>query len=94
MQRMLFAVQVHSMVSCELKNELKCIKKWLDANKLALNVEKPNCIVFPSPQKTLSDHMIMKFGKRHVSGAKYVKVLGLLLDENLSWNYHIKELSN
>ena len=30
---------------------------------------------------------------KHVKQAKYVKFLGLLLDENLSWKYHLSELS-
>ena len=76
-----------------VNNELTCIKKWLDAKKLALNSEKTNFIIFHSPQKYLNDHVIIKFGKQHVSSAKYVEFLGLLLDENLSWNYHLNELS-
>ena len=76
-----------------VNNGLKCIKKWLDANKLALNVEKTNFIIFHSPQTSLNEHVIIKFGKQHVSRAKYVKFHGLLFDENLSWNCHLNELS-
>ena len=32
-------------------------------------------------------------GKKPVSRSKYVKFLGLLMDENLSWKYHISELT-
>ena len=35
----------------------------------------------------------INIGKEHVKQAKYVKFLGLLLDENLSWKYHLSELS-
>ena len=31
---------------------------------------------------------------KHVKQVKYVKFLGLLLDENLTWKYHLNELSN
>ena len=37
--------------------------------------------------------MNIKIGKQHVDRAKCVKLLGLLLDESRSWNYHLKELS-
>ena len=37
--------------------------------------------------------MIIKFGKQHVSRAKCVKFLDLLLNENLSWNHHLNDLS-
>ena len=34
----------------------------------------------------------IKIGKVHVKQAKYVKFLGLLLDENLNWKYRLSEL--
>ena len=50
-------------------------------------------IIFHSPQKPLNDTVDIRFGKQHVRKAKYVKFLGLLLDENLSWKHHLNELS-
>ena len=35
----------------------------------------------------------IEIGKDHVNQAEYVKFPGLLLDENLSWKYHLSELS-
>ena len=73
--------------------ELKHVKKWLDANKVALNVDKTNYVIFHSPQKPLYENSAIKFGKQHVKKAKHIKFLGLLLDENLSWKHHLSELS-
>ena len=75
-----------------VNKELKHVKKWLDANKLALNVSKTNFIIFHSPQNSLGETATIKFGKEHVKQTKYVKFLGLLLDENLNWKYHLSEL--
>ena len=36
--------------------------------------------------------MYIKIGKEHVKQPKYVKFFGLLLDEDLSWRYHLSEL--
>ena len=72
--------------------ELRNIKSWLDCNKLALNIDKTNFVLFHSPRKKLPDHINIKFGKKNVSRAKYVKFLGILLDEHLTWKYHISEL--
>ena len=36
------------------------------ANKLALNVDKTNFVIFHSPQKPLCENIIIKFGKQHV----------------------------
>ena len=76
-----------------VNKELKQVKKWLDANKLALNIEKTNFVIFHSVQNSLIESPSIKIGKQHVRQAKYVKFLGLLLDEHLSWNYHLCELS-
>ena len=76
-----------------VNKELKLVKKWLDANKLALNVEKTNFIIFHSQKNLLHETVNIKIGKKHVKQVKYVKFLGLLLDENLTWKYHLNELS-
>ena len=36
-----------------MNRELRHVNKWLEANKLALNIEKTNFIVFHSPAKKL-----------------------------------------
>ena len=76
-----------------VNKELKHVKKWLDANKLALNIDKTNFIIFHSPHHSLDRTVSIKIGREHVNQAKYVKFLGLLLDENLNWRYHLSELS-
>ena len=35
----------------------------------------------------------IKFGRKLLTKAKYVKFLGLLIDENLSWKFHLSEPS-
>ena len=76
-----------------VNKELKQVKKWLDANKLALNVDKTNFVIFHSTNKSLDEAINIKIGKELVKQAKYVKFLGVLLDENLTWKYHLSELS-
>ena len=74
-------------------SELRKVKKWLDANKLSININKTNYIIFHSPQKPIPPHTSIKIGKNHITRVKYVKFLGLLLDDTLSWKYHLSELS-
>ena len=72
-----------------INKELSKVKSWLDCNKLALNIDKTNFVLFHSPREILPDQINIKFGHKKVSRAKYVKFLGILLDEHLSWKYHI-----
>ena len=67
-----------------MNRELRYVKKWLGANKLALNIEKANFVVFHSPAKKVNEPVVLKFGRKKISRAKYVKFLGVLLDETLS----------
>ena len=76
-----------------MKRELRHVKKWLEANKLALNVEKTNFVVFHSPAKKLTELVILKFGRKKITRASHLKFLGVLLDETLSWRSHLVELS-
>ena len=68
------------------------MKKWLDCNKLSLNITKTNFVIFHSPNKPVPDDVCIKFGKKVIKRVKYVKFLGILMDEHLSYKYHIQEL--
>ena len=57
-------------------SELRKVKKWLDAKRLSININKTNYIIFHSPHKHIPPHF-----------------LGLLLDDTLSWKYHLSEPS-
>ena len=82
-------VQQQSVVNKELKK----VKKWLDANKLSLHIDKTNFIMFKSPQHSCPETANIKIGNLPVKQTHYVKFLGVLLDENLTWKYHLTELS-
>ena len=61
-----------------VNKELKQVKKWLDANKFALNVDKTSFVLFHSPEKSLDEAIEIKIGKEFVKQAEYVKFLGVL----------------
>ena len=66
---------------------------WLVVNKLPLNIDKTNFIIFKSPQRFSTVKTTIKIGNLPVKQTCYAKFLGVLLDENLSWKYHLTELS-
>ena len=72
--------------------ELKYVKKWLHADKLALNLEKNNFVLFHSIVKKIMEPIVLKFGCKKIR-AHHVKFLGVLLDEALCWKFHLIELS-
>ena len=68
------------------------MKRWLDANQLSWNISKTNCIIFHSSADSIPN-IVIKIGKKHFAKVKYIKFLGVLLDQHLTWRYHITEIS-
>ena len=57
---------LQKVMNCELHH----VKKWPDANKLALNIDKTNFVVFHSLAKKLMEPIILKFGRK-----KYLELI-------------------
>jgi hypothetical protein len=76
--------------------ELKLISSWFKANRLSLNIEKTNFIIFRSHRKSLGltphDFRIAMDGKSicQVSSCKF---LGVYIDQHLTWMDHINHIS-
>ena len=76
-----------------INKDLKRVKKWLDANKLALNIDKTKFVLLHSNQKKVSEPVILKFARKKIHQENCVKFLGVLLDSALSWKYHLAALA-
>ena len=44
--------------------ELRKVHKWLEADRLALNNDKTNFVIFHSPQNMPNDQVTIKFGRK------------------------------
>ena len=76
-----------------VNKELRNVREWLEANRLALNIEKTNFVIFYSPRNKPDMNFVLKFGRKKIIQETCVKFLGLLLDSHLSWKPHITELA-
>ena len=47
--------------------ELKKVKKWLDANRLALNNDKTNFVVFRPPRIKIPEPVTIRFGRKKLN---------------------------
>ena len=74
----------HSYLAIRL--ELVTVMKWLQANKLALNTDKTNFMVFDSSKNV--DNITLENGAT-IHEVKSVKYLGLMLDSGLKFNDHV-----
>ena len=57
------------------------------------NIDETNFVIFHSPCIKLPEPVIIRFCRKKIQRENCVKFLSVLLDCNLSWKYHINELS-
>ena len=76
-----------------VNKELRKIKRWLESNRLALNIDKTNFLLFHSSSKKITKFITIKIGRKKIKQENHVRFLGVLLDSILSWKTHIAELS-
>ena len=74
-------------------SELRKVRKWLEANGLALNIGKTNYVIFHSHAKKCDGFIRIKLGSKTISRVNSVKCLGILVDSKLTWKPHITDLS-
>ena len=76
--------------------ELLKIVEWLTANKLSVNIKKTNFVIFHPYQERPShdtvnikvyDNCLNKYF--NLERKEYVKYLGVMIDNHLSWKQHI-----
>ena len=66
---------------------------WLNANKISFNVKKTEMVIFKSKQKKFEGDLKIKLSGERLYLTESVKCLGVKIDTNLSWQYHINDLS-
>ena len=72
-----------------VNNELKQLGLWFRANKLSLNVNKSNFMMFNNKKQPRTDVHIVLNGT-HIEQVTHTTFLGVTIDENLTWREHIK----
>jgi len=76
-------------------NELCKIMNWTRANKLSVNIEKTSYIIFRPKRKALpSDILDLKLDNQQIIKVRFIKFLGVILDETMSWAEQINNIKN
>ena len=80
-----------------LEGELNKLQKWINANKLTINFDPKTlsyCIFKPRGKcSPINFDRGLKMGSNILKYKETTKFLGLILDGNLTWKSHIKELN-
>ena len=72
-----------------INEELDRLYNWFSANKLSLNVSKTNYLLF---YKDNTSNNPIKINNEIIEKASVSKFLGVYLDDQLNWKYHINHV--
>ena len=76
----------------QVNEELSKIYAWINANKLSLNIDKTNLMLFiPKYYSHCADHMVIN--QTRIQEVKETKFLGVIIDNKLKRSAHIKYIS-
>ena len=78
----------------KINTDLRTLSQWFNSNSLTLNVEKSKFIIFRSKRKKISWNGKLELNGKNIPKVGDIKFLGVVLDEYLNWNLHVKYLSN
>lgn len=77
----------------ELENNVNCelvkISHWFKLNKLSLNIQKTNYILFCSKQNQIINAPVFKIDNCNISKVVKTKFLGIIINQSLTWTDHI-----
>ena len=89
---LLFSHKDPEVIRKTLNNELKLLYEWLCANRLSLNVDKTEFIIFRPPRTKLNNRIVLNLNNKKIHESRKIKYLGLIMDDRLTWKFHINEL--
>ena len=83
-------VQLEKLINTELKE----ISNWFKLNKLSLNIDKTNFMIFKNKynNKPTPDFKI-EIDNKHIEQVDTTKFLGILIDNNLTWKAHTSHIT-
>lgn len=74
-----------------VNTELSKIKKWMESNKLSLNINKTKLMLFGNYQS--KSQKLVDLDGVNIENVPEIKFLGLMIDNKLSWKTHIRHIT-
>ena len=81
-------VDIQTICEC-ISRELDKLHVWLSVNKLSLNVDKTNFILFGNRKHIYDVCISMNNSRPIITRVRATKFLGVIIDEKLTWKDHI-----
>ena len=89
---LLYSSNSMTKISRYINHELKVVVHWLRANRISLNVDNTEIVIFRPKGKDITKKLNFRISDQQIYISKQVKYLGLMLDESLTWLSHTSML--
>ena len=66
--------------------------QWLRANRISLNGNKTELIIFRPKKKSFTKHLNFRIRGQKINPVNKAKYLGIYLDEHLTWNFQLIQI--
>ena len=76
-----------------MNSDLDDLTNWFKANRLALNVNKSNCMLFQPNGNHNTLGNTLNIGVDPIEHKLYCKFMGIFIDNQLRWNNHLSHIS-
>ena len=84
-----YSFEPNTKIESVLNNELEKVTDWLITNRLSLNVDKSNYLIFSLHNKRDKYNITMNNDK--LQEKDYTKYLGIIIDRKLNWKQHVSQ---
>ena len=83
-----------NILESNLNEELSKVHSWLCANKLSLNINKSNFVLFhPIQKKKISKSVTLVINNQSLTEENSIRYLVIYIDSNLNWKSHINYIA-
>ena len=73
--------------------EIQQISHWFQINKLSLNIDKTQFMIFGTPRRQIPFEPTIAINNKQVERVRVIKFLGVYIDDLLNWKFHIRDKS-
>lgn len=80
-------------MNIELIYFLKKIHEWSTENKLQINVNKSNAVLYRPKSKHIACTMNLTYQDKNIEALRNIKILGITFSQNMLWDNHIDSVA-
>ena len=86
-QTLPFHINLSKKINKFINHGLSVLVQWLRANRISLNTNKTEFILFRTKNKKITKNPNLRISGQKIDTLKQTKYLGIYLDESLKWKF-------